>query len=49
MSLFLCLFGISLGEFVEKILPKAGVWKKGKKEGLDIYGGIAYRTGIQTF
>ena len=33
MSLFLCLSGNSLGDIVEKVLPKEGGFKKRKKKG----------------
>ena len=32
MSLFLCLSGNSLGDIVEKVLPKEGGFKKRKKK-----------------
>ena len=49
MSLFLCFFGISLGQFVEKILPKAGVWKKDKKRVLTYMGELPIEREFKPF
>ena len=48
MSLFLCLFGISLGQIVAKVLPKVGFWEKYRKGDGHIRG-VVYRSRVQTF
>ena len=49
MSLFLCLSGNSLGNIVEKVLPKVGGSKKDKKRGGGATFGKYLKKGVQTF